>query len=68
GENAGSNPAGTATILKGYRLVAETLLLMPVPIPANEPFLEGAVFFQFACYGYGTPAQSDYMTSPGSER
>jgi hypothetical protein len=29
-------------------------------VPANEPFLEGAVFFQFACFGYGTPAQSDY--------
>ncbi len=29
-------------------------------IPKNEPFLEGSVFFQFACFGYGTPAQSDY--------
>jgi hypothetical protein len=29
-------------------------------IPANEPFLEGAVFFQFACFGMGTPAQSDF--------
>jgi hypothetical protein len=29
-------------------------------VPANEAFLEGAVFFQFACFGYGTPAQSDY--------
>lgn len=29
-------------------------------VPLNEPFLEGAVFFQFACFGYGTPAQSDY--------
>jgi hypothetical protein len=29
-------------------------------VPEGEPFLEGAVFFQFACYGYGTPAQSDY--------
>lgn len=26
----------------------------------REPFLEGAVWFQFACYGYGTPAMSDY--------
>jgi hypothetical protein len=26
----------------------------------SEPFLEGAVFFQFACYGYGTPAMSEY--------
>lgn len=25
-----------------------------------QPFLEGSVFFQFACFGYGTPAQSDY--------
>jgi hypothetical protein len=29
-------------------------------VPINEPFLEGSVLFQFACYGYGTPAQSDY--------
>ncbi len=31
-------------------------------VPADdEPFLEGAAFFQFACYGYGTPAESDFM-------
>ena len=30
-------------------------------VPAQESFLEGAVFFQFACFGYGTPAQSDYV-------
>jgi hypothetical protein len=29
-------------------------------VPCNGPFLEGAVFFQFACFGYGTPAESDY--------
>jgi hypothetical protein len=29
-------------------------------IPQDEPFLEGAVFFQFACFGYGTPSESDY--------
>ena len=29
-------------------------------VPLDKPFLEGAVFFQFACYGYGTPAESDY--------
>jgi hypothetical protein len=29
-------------------------------VPLDQPFLEGAVFFQFACFGYGTPAQSDY--------
>lgn len=26
----------------------------------TDPFLEGAIFFQFACFGYGTPAMSDY--------
>ena len=26
----------------------------------QESFLEGSVFFQFACYGYGTPAESFY--------
>jgi hypothetical protein len=30
-------------------------------VPSGEPFLEGAVFFQFACFGYGTPAESDFM-------
>jgi hypothetical protein len=29
-------------------------------VPLDKPFLEGSVFFQFACFGYGTPAQSDY--------
>jgi len=29
-------------------------------VPLDEPFLEGAIFFQFACFGYGTPAESDY--------
>jgi hypothetical protein len=26
----------------------------------DAPFLEGAIVFQFACFGYGTPAESDY--------
>ena len=29
-------------------------------VSLDQPYLEGAVFFQFACFGYGTPAQSDY--------
>lgn len=29
-------------------------------VPLDKPFLEGAIFFQFACFGYGTPAESDY--------
>ncbi len=29
-------------------------------VPTGEAFLEGAVFFQFACFGYGTPAESDF--------
>lgn len=35
-------------------------LLTVDDVPANKPFLEGAVVFQFACFGYGTPAESDY--------
>jgi hypothetical protein len=35
-------------------------LFMADDIPSDKPFLEGAVFFQFACFGYGTPAESDY--------
>lgn len=26
----------------------------------DAPLAEGAVFFQFACFGYGTPAESDF--------
>jgi hypothetical protein len=29
-------------------------------IPPESPFLEGTVFFQFACFGYGNPAKSDF--------
>jgi len=29
-------------------------------VPQFEPFLEGSVFFQFACFGYGTPKESEY--------
>lgn len=29
-------------------------------VPFDKPFLEGSIFFQFACFGYGTPAESDY--------
>jgi len=29
-------------------------------VPLDRPYLEGSVFFQFACFGYGTPAESDY--------
>jgi hypothetical protein len=29
-------------------------------IPGDAPFLEGAVVFQFACFGYGNPAKSDF--------
>jgi hypothetical protein len=36
-------------------------LFMGEHVPAEQPFLEGAVFFQFACFGYGTPAESDFM-------
>jgi hypothetical protein len=30
-------------------------------VPGDGAFLEGSVFFQFGCYGYGTPAESDYV-------
>jgi hypothetical protein len=29
-------------------------------VPLDEAFLEGAIVFQFACFGYGTPAESDF--------
>ncbi len=38
----------------------EDRLFMADEVPTKEPFLEGAVFFQFACFGYGTPAESEF--------
>jgi hypothetical protein len=36
-------------------------LFAAADVPAGDgPFLEGSVFFQFACFGYGTPAESDF--------
>ncbi|MFX0210907.1 MAG: hypothetical protein ACFFDT_33315, partial [Candidatus Hodarchaeota archaeon] len=29
-------------------------------VPMNKPYLEGSVFFEFSCFGYGTPKRSDY--------
>lgn len=37
-----------------------TWLFTADDVPVDRPFLEGSVFFQFACYGYGTPAESDF--------
>lgn len=39
----------------------EKWLFAAEDVPADRPFLEGSIFFQFACYGYGTPAESDFM-------
>lgn len=38
----------------------EDWLFKAEDVPLDEPFLEGAGVFQFACYGYGTPAESDF--------
>ena len=39
----------------------EDWLFMGEDVPKDGgPFLEGAVFFQFACYGFGTPRESDF--------
>jgi hypothetical protein len=37
-------------------------------VPVDEPFLEGGVMYQFACFGYGTPAESDYAHWLGEDR
>jgi hypothetical protein len=39
----------------------DDILFTSYDIPDGEPFLEGSVFFQFACFGYGTPAESDFQ-------
>ena len=37
-------------------------------VPSAGAFLEGAAVFQFACFGYGTPAQSDFHHWQGDPR
>jgi hypothetical protein len=32
-----------------------------VPKDEDKAFLEGSIFIQFACFGYGTPAESDFI-------
>lgn len=36
-------------------------LFAAADVPSDKPFLEGSVFFQFACFGAGTPSESDFM-------
>lgn len=44
----------------GKEKKVEDYLFSADDVPVVEPFLEGSVFFQFACFGYGTPAVSDF--------
>ena len=53
------NGAICCQLKSGENLTFDSLITAD-DIPADDPFLEGAAFFQFACFGYGTPAQSDY--------
>jgi hypothetical protein len=42
----------------------DSTLFTAADVPPNDDgavFLEGSVFIQFACFGYGTPAESDFM-------
>ena len=38
----------------------EDWLITAEDVDGEQPFLEGSVVFQFACFGYGTPAESDF--------
>ncbi len=38
----------------------EESLLTAADVPPKLAFYEGSIFFQFACFGYGTPAESDF--------
>jgi hypothetical protein len=42
--------------------------LAAADVPADEPFAEGGVVFQFACFGYGAPAESDFAHWMGGPR
>lgn len=39
---------------------AEPALFGAEQVPMGRSFVEGGIVFQFACFGYGTPAESDY--------
>ena len=39
----------------------DDILFTSYDVPDGQPFLEGSVFFQFACFGYGTPSESDFQ-------
>ncbi len=45
----------------GEDMPLDDILFTSYDIPVDEGFLEGAIFFQFACFGYGTPSQSDFQ-------
>ena len=38
----------------GEDIPLDDILFTSYDIPVDEAFLEGAIFFQFACFGYGT--------------
>lgn len=66
GAGAPDEPLETQLAVNGAILCQETAAgeagyFMGEDVPLDVPFLEGSVFFQFACFGYGTPAESDYM-------
>lgn len=46
---------------------AEDWLFTADDVPMDTPFIEGSILFQFACFGYGTPAESDFMHWLGGE-
>jgi hypothetical protein len=49
-----------AICCQNYREKDDAGVIMADDIPKDTPFLEGAVFFQFACFGYGIPKESDF--------
>lgn len=56
-----------AVVCQGDPAAGGMELFSAADVP-EEPFLEGGIFFQFACFGYGTPAESDYGHWLGEDR
>jgi hypothetical protein len=56
-----------AVVCQGDPAAGGLELFSAVDVPEG-PFLEGGIFFQFACFGYGTPAESDYSHWLGQDR
>ncbi|HEX2103971.1 MAG TPA: hypothetical protein VHF51_09995 [Solirubrobacteraceae bacterium] len=66
----GAAPTGVSRAEQERRqgaIVCQDLQTLTAEDVPHTPFLEGGVVFQFACFGYGTPARSDFAHWTGED-